>query len=74
MKNQEYTITQLVTSYTFNAFTTEPPNCPLMYSYSLSDFAIDGLVSFDNELTFKFGKSMEISLAGQEFQIYVITV
>ena len=57
MTNQEYTITGTSKSYTFPAFTVDPINCAIVYTYTMTESATGNAVvaSFDGATrTFKF--------------------
>ena len=53
--NQEYTLTDLSSDYTFDAFAVDPPICDIVYTFSISDSAGNSVVTFDDVLrTFSF--------------------
>ena len=53
--DQEYTLTDLSSDYTFDAFAVDPPVCDIVYTYSISDTAGESVVAFDDALrTFTF--------------------
>lgn len=63
MLAQEYTITDLAQTYTFDPFTSEPEGCPITYSYVLNPPAAINVVAFDEaSLTFTFFNDSDISI------------
>ena len=57
LSNQEYTITGNLIPYTFPAFTIDPINCVIVYTYVMTETATGNVVvnSFDGSTrTFKF--------------------
>ena len=74
-QNQEYTILQEAFDYDFPAFITEPAGCPVNYMYSVTELAGGAVVQFNSQTRmFIFGQSEDISLAGDLFTDYTITV
>lgn len=79
LTDQEYTITDTVFSYQFDAFTVDPPECSLDYSFSVTDAAGTAAIqNFDSVTrTFSFYYDADILLSGGpavEFVDYTITV
>ena len=73
--DQEYTIFQSEKYYVFPEFMTEPADCPITYSYSVTDFAGEEVVSFNSQLKkFTFGQSNNMILAGNLYTDYTITI
>ena len=57
LTNQEYTITGTSKSYTFPAFTIDPTNCAIVYTYTMTESVTGNAVvaSFDGPTrTFEF--------------------
>lgn len=53
--DQEYTLTDASSPYTFDAFAVDPPICTVTYTYTVSDAAGNPVITFDDVLrTFTF--------------------
>jgi hypothetical protein len=75
--DQEYTLTGPAKNYKIDAFTTDPLNCAIVYSFDASDEKVLDAVQFNNDQAarrFTFSKTSDVSLSGPIFQEYTITV
>ena len=55
MVPQEYTITDTAKTYQFEPFTTDPPGCPVTYTYLITPGGAADAISFDEPTrTFTF--------------------
>ena len=72
---QEYTIFQKAFSYEFPSFETEPADCPVRYTYTVSNQSGESVVDFNSKLRqFYFGYSEDMSLAGDLYTDYKIEI
>ena len=76
--DQEYTLTDLSSDYTFDAFTVDPPICAIVYTFSISDAAGNSVVTFDDVLrTFTFDHTANLDplinplVASKDFTVTV---
>ena len=64
MVPQEYTITDNAKTYQFMPFTTDPPGCPVTYTYLVTPPAAQDVVSFDESTrTFTLFNDQDVSIA-----------
>ena len=61
---QEYTITDPAKTYQFMPFTTDPPDCPVTYTYLVNPGAAVDAISFDEaSRTFTFFYDQDVNIA-----------
>ena len=73
--DQEYTIFQSQKYYVFPAFVTEPADCPVTYTFTVTDAAGEKVVTLNSDLRkFYFGQNEDMSLAGDLFTDYTVTI
>ena len=64
MVPQEYTISDTAKTYQIMPFTTDPPGCPVTYTYAVGPPAAQDVVSFDEAtLTFTFFNDQDVGIA-----------
>ena len=75
LTDQSYTITGAALTYQVPEFTSDPAWCAITYEYSLSDEALASAISYDSNLrTFTFESSNDLTLSGDNFIDYTITI
>ena len=77
LADQEYTITQNAFSYQVPVYTPDPVWCDVIYSYTITNVAGDAAVTFDPDplvRTFSFNQIDDLTLSGNTFTDYIVTV